>query len=142
MSWNSATLSNCDAFYCVLDLIRAFFGLLVSLAYAFNLCSTQVKVREAGTDWGWGVVVNVVKKPVPQLGSLPPTSRGSNYIVDTLLHCSIGSSESGSRPRPCPPRSGQKGEMHVVSYDFCISYWLICFVGNLVWVALQVNEGD
>lgn len=42
------------------------------------------------------------------------SSRGSSYIVDTLLHCSIGSSESGSRPKPCPPRSGQKGEMHVV----------------------------
>lgn len=76
----------------------------------------QIKVREAGTDWGWGVVVNVMKKPAPPLGSLPPpSSRGSSYIVDTLLHCSIGSTDSGSRPKPCPPRSGQKGEMHVVS---------------------------
>ncbi|XP_071715485.1 DExH-box ATP-dependent RNA helicase DExH10 [Rutidosis leptorrhynchoides] len=83
-------------------------------ALYFLLPGRLVKVREAGTDWGWGVVVNVVKKPAPPLGSLPPTSRGSSYIVDTLLHCSIGSSDSGSRPRPCPPRSGQKGEMHVV----------------------------
>ncbi|XP_024962558.1 DExH-box ATP-dependent RNA helicase DExH10 isoform X2 [Cynara cardunculus var. scolymus] len=86
-------------------------------ALYFLLPGRLVKVREAGTDWGWGVVVNVVKKPAPPLGLLPPTmssSRGSSYIVDTLLHCSIGSSESGSRPRPCPPRSGQKGEMHVV----------------------------
>ncbi|KAI3814768.1 hypothetical protein L1987_14412 [Smallanthus sonchifolius] len=83
-------------------------------ALYFLLPGRLVKVREGGTDWGWGVVVNVVKKPAPPLGSLPPTSRGSNYIVDTLLHCSIGSSESGSRPRPCPPRSGEKGEMHVV----------------------------
>ncbi|KAF6154149.1 hypothetical protein GIB67_016401 [Kingdonia uniflora] len=39
---------------------------------------------------------------------------GSTYILDSLLHCSPGSSENGSRPRPCPPSSGEKGEMHVV----------------------------
>ncbi|KAI3803198.1 hypothetical protein L1987_31347 [Smallanthus sonchifolius] len=83
-------------------------------ALYFLLPGRLVKVREGGTDWGWGVVVNVVKKPPPPPGSLTPTSRGSSYIVDTLLHCSIGSSESGSRPKPCPPRSGEKGEMHVV----------------------------
>ncbi|KAH7548405.1 hypothetical protein ACOSP7_032116 [Xanthoceras sorbifolium] len=71
-----------------------------------------IKVREGGTDWGWGVVVNVVKKPLAGLNTLP--SRGSGYIVDTLLHCSPGSSENGSRPKPCPPRPGEKGEMHVV----------------------------
>lgn len=78
----------------------------------------QVKVREGGTDWGWGVVVNVVKKPPAALGTLPPalsSSRGCSYIVDTLLHCSLGSNENGSRPKPCPPRPGEKGEMHVVS---------------------------
>ncbi|CAI9760569.1 unnamed protein product [Fraxinus pennsylvanica] len=76
-----------------------------------------VKVREGGTDWGWGVVVHVVKKPSSALGSLPAalaSSRGSSYIVDTLLQCSFGSSENGSRPKPCPPRPGEKGEMHVV----------------------------
>ncbi|XP_027339967.1 DExH-box ATP-dependent RNA helicase DExH10 isoform X1 [Abrus precatorius] len=62
-----------------------------------------IKVREGGTDWGWGVVVNVVKKP-----------SGGGYIVDTLLHCSPGSNENSSRPKPCPPRPGEKGEMHVV----------------------------
>ena len=75
-------------------------------------------MREGGTDWGWGVVVNVVKKPPAPLGSLPAalsSSRGTSYIVDTLLHCSLGSSENGSRPKPCPPRPGEKGEMHVVS---------------------------
>uniref|UniRef100_A0A7C9ESP4 RNA helicase n=1 Tax=Opuntia streptacantha TaxID=393608 RepID=A0A7C9ESP4_OPUST len=70
-----------------------------------------VKVREGGTDWGWGVVVNVVKKPPAGLGTIP---RGGGYIVDTLLHCSPSSSENGSRPKPCPPRPGEKGEMHVV----------------------------
>ncbi|KAJ1274751.1 hypothetical protein BS78_05G085300 [Paspalum vaginatum] len=75
-----------------------------------------VKVRDGSTDWGWGVVVNVVKKP-PASGSLPPAlsaSRSNNYIVDTLLHCSSSSSENGLRSKPCPPRQGEKGEMHVV----------------------------
>ncbi|XP_038700399.1 DExH-box ATP-dependent RNA helicase DExH10-like isoform X2 [Tripterygium wilfordii] len=70
-----------------------------------------VKVREGGTDWGWGVVINVMKKPSGS-GSMP--SRGSNYIVDTLLHCSSGSRDNSSRPKPCPPHPGDKGEMHVV----------------------------
>ncbi|EEF31007.1 helicase, putative [Ricinus communis] len=79
----------------------------------YYLCTGRlIRVREGGTDWGWGVVVNVVKKPAAGLGTLP--SRGGGYIVDTLLHCSPASSESGSRPRPCPPRPGEKGEMHVV----------------------------
>ncbi|KAF6167318.1 hypothetical protein GIB67_043179 [Kingdonia uniflora] len=83
----------------------------------FLLPGRLVKVRDGGTDWGWGVVVNVVKKSPAALGNLPlalSAQRGSAYIVDTLLHCSPGSSENGSRPRPCPPSSGEKGEMHVV----------------------------
>ncbi|XP_010541963.1 PREDICTED: DExH-box ATP-dependent RNA helicase DExH10 isoform X2 [Tarenaya hassleriana] len=71
-----------------------------------------IKIREGGTDWGWGVAVNVVKKPSTGTGSAP--SRAGGYIVDTLLHCSTGSSENGARPKPCPPRPGEKGEMHVV----------------------------
>lgn len=82
-----------------------------------QFASLQVKVRDGSTDWGWGVVVNVVKKP-PQSGTLPPAlsaSRGNNYIVDALLHCSSSSNENGSRSKPLPPRPGEKGEMHVVS---------------------------
>ncbi|KAL5543421.1 hypothetical protein UlMin_007205 [Ulmus minor] len=71
-----------------------------------------VRVREGGTDWGWGVVVNVMKNP--SAGSSIASPRGGGYIVDTLLHCSPSSSENSSRPKPCPPRPGEKGEMHVV----------------------------
>ncbi|KAK9097581.1 hypothetical protein Sjap_023078 [Stephania japonica] len=81
-------------------------------ALYFLLPGRLVKVRDGATDWGWGVVVNVMKKPPAALGSLP--SRGGGYIVDTLLHCSPGLTENGSRPKPCPPRPGEKGEMHVV----------------------------
>lgn len=35
--------------------------------------------------------------------------------MDTLLHCSTGGGENGAKPKPCPPRPGEKGEMHVVS---------------------------
>lgn len=82
-----------------------------------------VKVREGGTDWGWGVVVNVVKNPSGASGTLPPalsSSRGCSYIVDTLLHCSLGSNENGARPKPCPPRPGEKGEMHVVPVQLAL----------------------
>ncbi|PRQ37001.1 putative RNA helicase [Rosa chinensis] len=78
----------------------------------FLLTGRLVKIREGGTDWGWGVVVNVVKKPSSGVGAA--SSRGGGYIVDTLLHCSPSSSENSSQPKPCPPRPGEKGEMHVV----------------------------
>ncbi|KAI3863163.1 hypothetical protein MKW98_015621 [Papaver atlanticum] len=66
------------------------------------------------TDWGWGVVVNVVRKPSSASSTLPASSsRGSDYIVDTLLHCSPGSSENGTRSKPSPSRPGERGEMHV-----------------------------
>ncbi|KAL1531271.1 Helix-loop-helix protein 2 [Salvia divinorum] len=84
---------------------------------SFLLPGRLVKVRQGGTDWGWGVVVNVVKKPQAISSSMPAelaSSRGNNYIVDALLHCSIGTSETGSQPKPCPPHPGEEGEMHVV----------------------------
>ncbi|XP_058068474.1 DExH-box ATP-dependent RNA helicase DExH10 [Magnolia sinica] len=89
-----------------------------------------VKVRDGGTDWGWGVVVSVVKKPAAALGTLPSalaSLRSSVYIVDTLLHCSPGLSENGSRPKPCPPRPGEKGEMHVVP----VQLPLICALSSI-----------
>ncbi|KAK1275665.1 hypothetical protein QJS04_geneDACA004148 [Acorus gramineus] len=96
----------------------------------FLLPGRLVKVRDGGTDWGWGVVVNVVKKPAAPPGTLPTalaSSRSSGYIVDTLLHCTPGSSESGSRPKPCPPRPGEKGEMHVVP----VPLPLLCAISSI-----------
>ncbi|KAL0410324.1 UNVERIFIED_CONTAM: DExH-box ATP-dependent RNA helicase DExH10 [Sesamum latifolium] len=84
---------------------------------SYLLPGRLVKVREGGKDWGWGVVVNVVKKSPAASSSLSAalaSSRGNGYIVDALLHCSLGSSENGSQPKPSPPRPGEKGEMHVV----------------------------
>ncbi|XP_041999586.1 DExH-box ATP-dependent RNA helicase DExH10-like [Salvia splendens] len=84
---------------------------------SFLLPGRLVKVRQGGTDWGWGVVVNVVKKPQAVSSSMPAelaSSRGNNYIVDALLHCSVGPSETGSQPKPFPPQPGEEGEMHVV----------------------------
>ncbi|XP_077215010.1 DExH-box ATP-dependent RNA helicase DExH10-like [Tasmannia lanceolata] len=96
----------------------------------FLLPGRLVKVRDGGTDWGWGVVVNVVKKPSAASGTLPSalaSVRSSGYIVDTLLHCCPGLSENGSRPKPCPPRPGEKGEMHVVP----VQLPLICALSTI-----------
>lgn len=94
-------------------LLWIFFG--IRIQHLTWKCLLQIKVREGSTDWGWGVVVNVVKRPSAGLGALP--ARGGGYIVDTLLHCSPGSSENGARPKPCPPCPAEKGEMHVVSWN-------------------------
>ncbi|KAL2250954.1 DExH-box ATP-dependent RNA helicase DExH10 isoform X2 [Sesamum indicum] len=84
---------------------------------SYLLPGRLVKVREGGTDWGWGVVVNVVKKPPAASSSLTAalaSSRGNGCIVDVLLHCSLGSSEKGPQPKPSHPLPGERGEMHVV----------------------------
>ncbi|KAL2944212.1 DExH-box ATP-dependent RNA helicase DExH10 [Bienertia sinuspersici] len=64
--------------------------------------------QEAATLDASGEVVVI---PPATSGTTP---RGGAYIVDTLLHCSPGTSENGSRPKPCLPRPREKGEMHVV----------------------------
>lgn len=89
-----------------------------------------IKVRDGTTEWGWGVVVNVVKKPSMPPSTLPSNilgSRTSSYIVDTLLHCASGLTSDGPRPKPCPPLPRQKGEMHVVP----VQLPLICSLSNL-----------
>lgn len=76
-----------------------------------------MKIRDGADEWGWGVVVNVVKKPIPNQGAGSPAGASpsaTSYIVDVLLYCASGVVQDGKRPRPrpCPPRG--KGEMHVV----------------------------
>uniref|UniRef100_A0A0C9RKJ1 TSA: Wollemia nobilis Ref_Wollemi_Transcript_13665_3749 transcribed RNA sequence n=1 Tax=Wollemia nobilis TaxID=56998 RepID=A0A0C9RKJ1_9CONI len=89
-----------------------------------------VKVRDGATEWGWGVIVNVVKRPSMASGALPSTiltSRTSGYIVDTLLHCASGLTSDGPRLKPRPALPGQKGEMHVVP----VQLPLICSLSTL-----------
>ncbi|XP_068637617.1 DExH-box ATP-dependent RNA helicase DExH10 isoform X2 [Aristolochia californica] len=97
----------------------------------FLLPGRLVKVRDGGTDYGWGVVVNVVKKPAAPLGALPSslTSLRSSgaYMVDILLQCSPGLSENVGQPKPCPPRTGEMGEMHVV----LVQLSLICAISSI-----------
>jgi ATP-dependent RNA helicase DOB1 len=61
----------------------------------------MIKVRDGTTEWGWGVVVNVVKNPSMPPNTLPSNilgSRTSSYIVDTLLHCASGLTSDGPSP--------------------------------------------
>lgn len=90
-----------------------------------------VKVRDGADDWGWGVVVNVVKKQ-PGGQSILPSSilmspRPSFYLVDTLLYCASGVVQDGPRQKPRPCLKGEKGEMHVVPVQMS----LICGVSAL-----------
>ncbi|KAJ3696285.1 hypothetical protein LUZ60_001662 [Juncus effusus] len=88
-----------------------------------------VKVRDGGTEWGWGVVINVVKKPSSSSSSSATSSSvGYNYVVDTLLHCSTAVlGENGSRAKPSPPKAGDKGEMHVVP----VPLPLLCSISSI-----------
>ena len=92
--------------------------------WVFFLWAVQVKVRDGADEWGWGVVVHVVKKPTSNQGAIPSAvmaaSPASSYIVDILLHCLSGVVQDGKRPRPRPCPPGEKGEMHVVSTLTCI----------------------
>lgn len=79
-----------------------------------------MKVRDGADEWGWGVVVNVVKRVPASHGTVPSavmaSPPASSYIVDTLLHCASGLVQEGKRPRPRPCPPGEKGEMHVVRF--------------------------
>ncbi|KAG0627922.1 hypothetical protein M758_2G238400 [Ceratodon purpureus] len=89
-----------------------------------------VKIRDGGDEWGWGVVVNVVKKATPNSGTASPavaSAPASSYIVDVLLYCASGVIQAGKRPRPKPCPPGEKGEMHVVP----VRMPLICAISAL-----------
>jgi ATP-dependent RNA helicase DOB1 len=96
---------------------------------AFLRPGRVVRVRDGATDWGWGVVVGVLRRPpsgasaaaaaaAAAAAEQQPPSDGANgkaaaaaaaaaaatdpasyYVVDTLLACAPGSVASG-RPRP------------------------------------------
>ncbi|XP_024386921.1 DExH-box ATP-dependent RNA helicase DExH10 [Physcomitrium patens] len=89
-----------------------------------------VKIRDGSDEWGWGVVVHVVKKPTSNQGTISSalaTDPASSYIVDILLHCASGVIQEGKRPRPRPCPPGEKGEMHVVP----VRMPLICAISTL-----------
>ncbi|KAH7431683.1 hypothetical protein KP509_08G061100 [Ceratopteris richardii] len=90
-----------------------------------------VKVRDGADDWGWGVVVNVVKKQSGGQSTLPSSvlmsPRQGLYLVDTLLYCSTNTNQDGPRPRPKPCSKGEKGEMQVIPVQMS----LICGVSAL-----------
>ncbi|MCO5560310.1 hypothetical protein L7F22_013922 [Adiantum nelumboides] len=90
-----------------------------------------VKVRDGADDWGWGVVVNVVKKQPGGQSTLPSSilmsPRPSFYLVDTLLHCATAATQDGPRQKPRPCAKGEKGEMQVVP----VQMTLICGLSAL-----------
>ena len=64
----------------------------------------QVKVREGDTEWGWGIVVCVTRRPpAPNGASNGHAAAGAadQYLLDTLLPCapgSVASAPSGVAP--------------------------------------------
>eukprot|EP00899_Mesostigma_viride_P011889 jgi/Mesvir1/20700/Mv14899-RA.2 len=83
-----------------------------------------VRVRN-DVDWGWGIVVSVVRKNQP-VGSAQQAAQGapgevdlsrdamSAYTVDILLRCSTGEGDGRQGAVPRPARRDEKGEMHVL----------------------------
>lgn len=97
-----------------------------SYSLPFLQVGRLVKVKHGKVDYGWGVVINVMKrlppKNRPALTDIPPHEQ---YIVDVLLNCSTDSpnpkGSSGDKSnvslipagvQPCPP--GKKGMPYVV----------------------------
>ncbi|KAH0466635.1 hypothetical protein IEQ34_003873 [Dendrobium chrysotoxum] len=103
-----------------------------------------VKVRDCGTYWDWGIVDEVKETP-SGAGSLPPAlaaSRGSSYLVNTFLLCSLGSSDNGSCQKPFPPCPEERVEMHVVP----VPLHLISGISNMLivlppnWPAAKLRQ--
>ena len=48
-----------------------------------------VRIREGPLDWGWGIVVSVMRKAVAVNAAFQPGDMGpaSSYILDLLLSC-------------------------------------------------------
>lgn len=65
----------------------------------------QVKVRECDTEWGWGIVVCVTRRPSPPGGGTANGHAAANgathgaadqYMLDMLLPCAPGSVASAA----------------------------------------------
>jgi ATP-dependent RNA helicase DOB1 len=74
-----------------------------------------VRVQEPGCDWGWGIVVSVLRQ---RGASSISTGTAAEYTVDTLLHCA--GEEAGRGKRPVPPGPGDAGAMHVVPVNLTL----------------------
>lgn len=77
----------------------------------FLLPGRIVRVAEGETDWGYGVIVSVMRKSGLDSQGQSAEAAGA-YIADILLCCAAGSVREG-RPRPAPLEE-DSAEMHVV----------------------------
>lgn len=60
-----------------------------------------VRIREGSLDWGWGIVVSVMRKAVAVNAGVQADDLGppSAYILDVLLSCDAASVK-GAAPSP------------------------------------------
>jgi ATP-dependent RNA helicase DOB1 len=72
-----------------------------------------VRVAEEGLDWGWGIVVNFLKKSNDEISGQSSNETAANYIVDVLLRCKR--QEKGDTSRPTPAIAGETPDLQVVS---------------------------
>lgn len=73
-----------------------------------------VRIREGSLDWGWGIVVSVMRKTVAVNAAVQADDMGpaSAYILDLLLSCDAASIK------------GKKGPFQVASAARCSSHEL------------------
>lgn len=72
-----------------------------------------VRIREGALDWGWGIIVSVMRKAVAVNAGVQAEDLGpaSAYILDVLLSCDAASVKAG---RPMPLSKDGNAEMHVL----------------------------
>lgn len=72
-----------------------------------------VRVREAHLDWGWGIVVSVMRKAVAVNAAVQAEDLGpaSAYVLDLLLSCDAASVKVG---KPMPMSKDGNAEMHIL----------------------------
>lgn len=64
-----------------------------------------VRIREGSLDWGWGIVVSVMRKAVAVNAGVQAQDMGppSAYILDLLLSCDAASVKGAALSSPPPP---------------------------------------